>query len=298
VNDITRHYLLAIKNGLESLIEFTLNKAASCLVAMLLMLNACSHHPSQKLYTQTHKFGMKQLVLQTNHHSVTGFIKSDQDYTSSETLRVYLEGDGRPWFRGREPAINPTSQTLIALGMMLADTMPSIYLNRPCYGYWEQPANCTPNLWTSARYSATNIDALDQAMDQLKQVLGVKSLILIGYSGGGTIATLLAKERNDVSALVTVAANLDHVAWTNFFNQLPLFQSNNAVDVFPLSAPHERWHLVGSKDKIVPPSVAVNAAKKDRGAKIITYEHFDHQCCWRQNWPNILQQLGLTTNPN
>jgi pimeloyl-ACP methyl ester carboxylesterase len=56
----------------------------------------------------------------------------------------------------------------------------------------------------------------------LKQRSGSTRLTLVGYSGGGTIAVLLAARRSDVAEVITVAANLDVGYWTQRDGLSPL----------------------------------------------------------------------------
>lgn len=149
---------------------------------------------------------------------------------------------------------------------------------------------CAAEHWTSARYGEAVIEGMNQALDILAQRLGAAELVLIGHSGGGTLAMLLAQRRSDVVAVVTLAANLDHQAWTQSFAFLPLTQSHNAVDV--ALAPHIlRWHFAGAKDRQVPAKQTAAAAAQDKLARFELLAGFDHACCWQQLWPDLLQQL-------
>ena len=48
-----------------------------------------------------------------------------------------------------------------------------------------------------------------QAIDTLKQQFQSEEIVLVGYSGGGAIAALVAARRADVADLISVAGNLD-----------------------------------------------------------------------------------------
>jgi pimeloyl-ACP methyl ester carboxylesterase len=91
------------------------------------------------------------------------------------------------------------------------------------------------------------VDSANIALDQLKTRAGsVDRLILIGFSGGGALAALLAERRNDVAGLVTVAANLDLDQWVRAKNLTPLRESlDPAVDAVRL-AKLPQVHFVGS----------------------------------------------------
>lgn len=185
------------------------------------------------------------------------------------------------------------------MDLLRLDPSPSIYLNRPCYGQLNMPIQCEHTLWTSARYSEKVIASMNKALDQIKVRYGLTSFSVIGYSGGGTIATLLAKRRDDILQLITVAGNLDHEQWTSYFAYLPLSTSLNAVDAFPLEHVPFRLHMIGKLDTRVPLSTNMAAAQKDHGAKIKMYSHFNHVCCWQEEWLQILEQIHAhPSHPN
>lgn len=150
------------------------------------------------------------------------YIHNADAITSHEFLHVYLEGDGQPWLRGFWPAANPTSREMTALKLMLLDPHPAVYLNRPCYGQVQMPINCSVSLWTDGRYSSEVVAAMLAGLRELRQKYPGKRLVLLGHSGGGTLAMLLAQRMEEVVAVVTVAANLDHRAWTSARGFFPL----------------------------------------------------------------------------
>ncbi len=71
---------------------------------------------------------------------------------------------------------------------------------------------------------------MSKALNQLKKRFKAKSLTVVGYSGGGAIAALLAAERDDIDRLVTVADNLDYRAWTSKNRMKPLKGSLSPVE--------------------------------------------------------------------
>lgn len=211
--------------------------------------------------------------------------------TKSNLLHVYLEGDGQPWLRGRWPATNPSSRQMMALQLMLLDSNPSLYLNRPCYGHRQMPRNCLSTLWTDGRYSAQVVATMATALEELGQKYPGKRLVLIGHSGGGTLAMLLAQELENVAAVVTLAANLDHRAWTDTHGYLPLVRSLNPAQQPPLPTGILRWHLAGGKDLQVPARITEEVAGRDPAARFILHPDFDHTCCWQRIWPELLRTL-------
>lgn len=259
-------------------------------VAASIFISSCQHNGAIALHNFTKKNALHGESIATRQHEILILSSKSLFIKDGQSLHIYLEGDGTPWFRGIEPSENPTSNSFIALKMMLQDKHPSLYLNRPCYGFITLPDNCNNALWTSARYSTEVINAMSDALDQIKISTKAKNFTLIGHSGGASIAILLAKERKDIDKVITIAGNLDHKAWTEHFGYDPLSHSQNPIDYLPLDKSIKRWHLFGELDKVIPLSIFEKAAEKDKHA-IIKYENFDHICCWLKEWPHIINKI-------
>lgn len=209
---------------------------------------------------------------------------------NGDALHVYLEGDGVPWQFNR-PTTNPTSRKMAALRLMQLDMAQSLYLNRPCYGFGKPPPACHPDDWTFGRYSENVVSQLNTAIDEFTSTKN-PPLILFGYSGGGTLAMLLAARRTDVTGIVTIAANLDHQSWSDHHGYLPLHNSLNAARQ-PILPPHVfRWHLAGEKDTQVPADLIQATVKEDPHADYLPYPDFNHKCCWHDIWPTLLDRIA------
>lgn len=213
-------------------------------------------------------------------------------------LRVYIGSDGRPW-ENREPASDPTGTRSLAAELMVHDPLPSLYLGRPCYHTVASNPACETSLWTSGRYSETVISAMTGALEAIIQRHSVEQLTLVGYSGGGTIALLIAARLTGAQfdppievAVITVAANLDIDAWTRYHDHLPLSGSLNPVDVVSSPAGFMQIHLVGNDDRRVPQMTIQRYLNTHPGAKFIRVDDFDHVCCWVQQWPELLDRMG------
>jgi pimeloyl-ACP methyl ester carboxylesterase len=209
-----------------------------------------------------------------------------------QTLRIYIEGDGLAWRYRTRPSADPTPINPIALKLALQDTRPAAYLARPCQ-YLQDKGHtpCQPRYWTSARYGTEVISATSQAINVLKQGAGARQLELVGYSGGGVVAALVAARRNDVVRLITVASNLDHAAWTRLHHISPLHDSLNPADHWRQLQHIPQLHLVGAEDDIVPPAIIESYLARfprARGGILHVVDNFDHQCCWVQQWPALL----------
>jgi dienelactone hydrolase len=213
------------------------------------------------------------------------------------TLTVYIEGDGLAWMNASTPSLDPTPLNPVALKLALRDPSgAAVYLARPCQFVMRQDQrNCQRKYWTNQRFSSDVIDASDRAIEQLKQRYGAQRLVLVGYSGGGAVASLVAAQRQDVEHLITVAGNLDHQTWTQEKRLSSLKGSLNPADAWRQLQSLAQTHFVGGQDTVIKPSIAhAYAARFAPGAPLTikVIPAFDHHCCWEARWPQLLKQLA------
>ncbi len=214
--------------------------------------------------------------------------------SAGEQLTIYIEGDGFAWVTGSQPSADPTPRDPLALRLALAHSAGNaVYLARPCQYVDAARIGCAQRYWTEARFAAETIDSANLAIDTLKRRFGATKLVLVGYSGGGAVAALLAERRSDVARLITVAGNLDHRAWTAHHHVQPLVASLNAADAAQQLAGLPQTHFIGSKDKVVPPELArawPRAFAGPRGSNLRIIPGADHTCCWAERWADLFPQ--------
>ncbi len=201
-------------------------------------------------------------------------------------LHVYLDGDGTPFVSRRRVASDPSSRERLVLDLMAADPAPSLLVGRPCY-YLDAPA-CTSALWTNARYGEAVVAALAATIEATTAAMPDAPLRLVGYSGGGTLAMLLAPRLPRVEAVVTVAANLDVAAWARHHDYAPLDGSLDPARAAPLPAHILQHHFVGGRDENVPAALVQGVAARQRRARVEVIADYGHACCWSQAWPRLL----------
>ena len=213
--------------------------------------------------------------------------------TSAPTLWVFLEGDGEPWVDGgRRIARDPSPKIPLAFDLFKASPVPRAYLGRPCYFSHARDAGCDPSMWTSARYGKAAVASLTAALERLILENSTRRVILLGYSGGGTIAYLVAPHIPAVSAVVTIAADLDIDAWTRAHGFLPLSDSDNPATVPALDRRITQIVIVGGRDVNVPQSSLRAFLDRQQPQEVWIYDDHDHACCWRRDWPSILNRIG------
>jgi poly(3-hydroxybutyrate) depolymerase len=179
--------------------------------------------------------------------------------------------------------------------MAVDDSSPAVaYLGRPCQYLREADRlKCDPRLWMQARFGVDAVTAMNQAVDRIKQSYGATEVNLVGYSGGGAMAALLAARRNDVSCLVTVVAPLDTNAWTDALRVSRLDLSLNPADEADKLRNVRQSHFRGQRDKLVPPSTIRRFLERVPDASVIDKEKFDHQCCWGDEWKELRRATCL-----
>lgn len=238
--------------------------------------------------------GWQALPVRTTHFDLQAYGPAPAGPV--ETLAVYIEGDGLAWLDVSTPSSDPTPLT--PLGLKLALAHPSgvaAYVGRPCQYVGASSRGCSPAHWQTRRFAPEVIDAMDQALSALQKRWGARRLVLVGYSGGATVAALLAARHSDVARLVTVAGNLDHRAWTAHHRVSALNGSLNAADVASSLAAISQLHFVGVSDPVIPPKLAWQwpaGFQGPAGANVKLIDGFDHVCCWAQHWPSLMDEAG------
>ncbi|SFK57243.1 alpha/beta fold hydrolase [Methylophaga sulfidovorans] len=265
------------------------------LFTFLLLLQACSSIPTTQSRIDTaqqlaHKQQWQGQVIKTSAFNLQSFVPKNSK--PSKRLTIYIEGDGLAWLSRRKISSDPTPIDPLVLKLALQDKN-AVYLARPCQYVWSE--RCGSDLWTSARFSSDVLTAMNQAVTDLKNQFNASSIRLIGYSGGGAIATLLAAERADVDQLITVAGNIDTTAWTNLHHISPLTSSLNPAEQWQALQEKPQIHFVGSEDKIMPEAVAKSYQQhfpnsKQPGVRVIT--GMTHHCCWAEHWPELLMEIS------
>ncbi|NOQ64757.1 MAG: hypothetical protein GQ582_09625 [Methyloprofundus sp.] len=210
---------------------------------------------------------------------------------SSNTLNVYLDGDGTPWIDKRWIATDPTPRNPLILELMAMDASPAVLLGRPCYYGLYASAACEPKFWTSHRYSREVVESMQEALSVwLKQHPSVHKVRFIGYSGGGVLAVLLAPYFKQTDYVVTLAANLDIQRWAVLHGYTALTGSLNPIKEKSLVTSIQQLHIAGELDRNVPVDIIQSYVSQKTQSELLVIKGQSH-CCWDKQWAWILSQL-------
>jgi dienelactone hydrolase len=186
----------------------------------------------------------------------------------------------------------------LILRLMALDPAPAVFLGRPCFNGFSDTAQCNYTLWNDARYSEPVVASMTAALGRLAKQVGAERVVLMGASGGGALAVLIADRIDYVDGIVTVAANLDTKAWLAYHEYSGMRQSlNPAVDGRRNEARHRyvfERHYSGGRDQIVPSGTVTKGLRSSN--ELIVIPNYDHNCCWADIWPQILTDVAQLTD--
>ena len=258
--------------------------------AFTLFLAACStaHSPAATLSA----LYQDRFIRLQPHSLVAAFVSSTG---GADQLTFLIESDGARWPSIDTPPKDPTpsSSVMIAIARLEAKHGRVIYLGRPCqYLTRLESAGCSINLWTQARFGEQAIDAIDQSISILVQKYGANKINLVGHSGGGVAALLVAARRSDVQCVVTFASPLYLRRWTTLMGVSELTESTDPSDHFAALERIRQTHFAGSADSTVPPEVFAGGNAKT-SFPVAVLPGFNHYSPWAARWSFIRSQSCL-----
>lgn len=268
-----------------------------CLAAWLLVtivsLTGCT-----RWQTQVSRYALEDQVvpgLEFRHRVLTN-AAGQQAKRQARPVRwhVYIEGDGQPVKFGGQPSADPTPRKPLLLSVMAQDPQPALYLGRPCYFDTADPA-CHWARWTLERYSEATVASLATALQ--RQIGSGDELVLIGHSGGGTLAVLLAPRLAQTRAVITLAGNLDLGSWIQANDYSPLPACLDPQQQPPLPPQIRQWHVAGGRDAVIKAAWIQGFAASQPGAQLIVLEGADHYSPWADWLPGWLPTLDSTLAP-
>ncbi len=216
--------------------------------------------------------------------------KARDSIADKDTLHIYIEGDGVNWQWNRFVKADPTPNRSLMLSLMESDLGNVLYVGRPCYLGLELDEGCDADHWTYERYSPQVVNSMAAVIKA--EASQYRKVVLIGHSGGGALALLIAEQVPAVTAIVTIAAIVDTDAWTKHHGYTRLVGSLNPAKRDPLPSSIRQLHLTGGRDKNMPTSLVQQWVARQPGAKHWEISQNSHLCCWNKNWPSVLLWLA------
>ncbi|MEC5386569.1 alpha/beta hydrolase [Uliginosibacterium sp. H3] len=256
--------------------------------ALCVLVSACATDPRLHANAIARSADLRHEQIAAGPFLLTTYVRISD---VSRPLTVYIEGDGLAWRTRNQPSDDPTPRRPVGLSLAAADRSANVvYLARPCqYIPLSASSSCDVAYWTGKRFAPEVVAAMNDLVTHYMARTPGQRVDLVGYSGGGAIAVLLAARRQDVASLRTVAGNLDHDAVNRFHRVSLMPDSLNPADVVANVANIPQIHFTGSDDTIVPPAITrgfvtkVGACAQD---KVI--EGLSHEGAWDVLWPRLL----------
>lgn len=258
-------------------------------ITLSLGLSACVTSPSALFQQQSSALGLTEASIKTSLFELAIF--ENKVLSNNAILHVYLEGDGVPFIQNRFVNSDPTSTKATTLSLIKQDPTNSVLIGRPCY-HGKNSTPCSDSKWwTSHRYSTEVVNAMASAINTYNTE--GNQVVLIGFSGGGALAMLMANQIKNIEKIITISANLDTLAWTSYHAYSPLLGSLNPISYLESNQGIKQLHLLGERDKNVPHRLW---SDKLIGANsnIISHPEFTHHCCWSSIWPKVLSSIPGT----
>jgi len=241
------------------------------------------------LFAQEKKF--KEINIKTSTFTLFS-LQNKSVQCKNKELKIYIEGDGLSWITRNTISKDPTPINSTILKLMYDDKSEcKVYLSRPCQ--FLNTGICDKKYWTSHRFGQEVMKSFDESLNSLKKEYKNSNFILIGHSGGGAIASLLASSRIDVDILITIAGNLDTQKWTSMYNLSELNGSLNPADFTKKLQNIKQYHLIGNEDKIIPKDVFLSYFSKFEKKDKVNFLYFDenHNCCWEKHYIKLLNEI-------
>lgn len=246
-------------------------------IALIFLTSACSNsiNLNKQAFDIASNAGMKPVKFMTDTFLIKGF---RQDI-NSDVLYVLIEGDGRAWLNKYTPSKNPTPSNPI--GLKIASSLKGknvLYLSRPCQFLTTlELRSCSSIYWKKQRFNEKVITAYQDILNKIDI-----PKVIMGYSGGGVIATRLASMRTDVKKLYTFASPLSLKHWTQHHDVSNFSNEDDPLFMPPLPINIKQTHFIGTKDKIVPSWVVAPYIQKQAASATSLFKipNYTHSCCW------------------
>ena len=257
------------------------------LASVLLALGGCVLDRDGTANDLARPVGLTRRIVPTGDFALTAFVRLD---APGRPVTVYIEGDGLGYRDRTLPSLDPTPAHPVGLALAAADRSTNVvYLARPCqYTPPQLNPRCDIPYWTRKRFAPEIIAAISRAIDQV--VARGSPVNLVGYSGGGAVAVLVAARRGDVASIRTLAGNLDTEEVNKIHGVDPMPDSLNPIEFAVQVASIPQIHFSGGDDETVPTAIADRFRHAVGGTcvKTVSVPGATHTSGWQERWPNLL----------
>ena len=270
------------KWGFFFTLKAVINNKVFLSILLIFILNSCaikSFEQRVDFLNQINQNEFSQAIYQNDLD-----IFSLQRINNSNSVIIYIEGDGLSWIDRFTPSSDPTPVDPLAFKLAKLDQNPNvIYLGRPCQ--YVKNNQCRKEIWTKLQYSKL---VMSQYEEILKEVLKNHSEVhLIGYSGGSVIAMHLASiEGLNIKSVRTIAGNIDPNKFTNLLNLSSYQTSINLDQIDDKIKSIPQIHYYGNKDKVIPKEIYSNYHDQyfNNSCIKITEVNASHNRGWEEFW--------------
>lgn len=220
------------------------------------------------------------------------WITTFQRITNKQSPYVfYIEGDGL-FYIGKQISDDPTPIHPMLLELASMDWSPNVvYIARPCqYTLMHLNPQCNYAYWTDKRMSEAAVGSINEVIEITNDN---KPFSLVGYSGGGGIAVLIAARNKNVKNIITIAGNLDHARFNEYHKTKQMLGPLNPIDYVSYVRNIPQLHATGGSDIVVPPFIADNFVRASNSPYVHQkiYTGIGHRKGWEKVWPEILNEL-------
>ena len=266
-------------------LSFIILKSTITIIFLLLLSCVSVEKRTNNALNIAAQNNFKSFIYQTKNFQIFSFYRGFNK--ENKYVSIYIEGDGRSWIDRDTISSDPTPiepTALLLAKSNLSDDV--VYLARPCQYVTDH--RCNDQVWTSQQFSNAVLMSYMEVLDAIKSKYDGIKFNLVGYSGGATIALMLAANRLDVNSIRTIAGNLNHNQLSALTKTTPLHQSISSNDFIFKTKNVPQIHYYGSKDEVIPNQIYLNYLNnfaKNSCVKIVEVAGFKHTSKdWEHFW--------------
>ena len=269
----------------------------AALLTIAFVLNACAQSAPSLRREEAERIAMPVFMydrtIRTDQLNVRAW---ERVRDNNKPVHVYIGSAGTVAFinqKSRFSPDDPTPDDPVALRMAAQDSHANvIYLARPCqYKNNADQRSCILNYLGGGSFTRSVIDSYMKVLDNIKAYHDVEEFDLIGYAGGGGIATILAAKRYDVYSLRTVAGILDTQALSDTNKDITRYRGANPADMAGKLVNMPQHHFVGQQDSHIQPAIFHSFAQTMGKRHCMNYTLLDkagHTIGWVERWKQLL----------